>query len=251
MLRLGSERDELGVVDDQFGCPTATADIATTILTMAETAEKPGFAHWGTYHYVGADVVTWYGFASMIFAEAERFGRKAPRLRPITTADYPTAAPGPAYSVLNTAKLERVFGVTPRPLRDSLVATSRTTARLEGRKRREGHHTRRRLGLAALPVHHRHQQAADGRLQQAADLLSALGADAGRHPRGAGRDDAGGSGPLRPPARRRQPHRHEYSPMRRSRGPRAWPRPSSSAASSSATAVAPWSSATTSSTAPA
>jgi dTDP-4-dehydrorhamnose reductase len=123
MLRLGSERDELGVVDDQFGCPTATADIATTILTMAETAEKPGFAHWGTYHYVGGDVVTWYGFASMIFAEAERFGRKAPRLRPIATADYPTAAPRPAYSVLSTAKLERVFGVRPRPLRDSLVAS--------------------------------------------------------------------------------------------------------------------------------
>jgi dTDP-4-dehydrorhamnose reductase len=123
MLRLGSERDELGVVDDQIGCPTATGDIATTILTMAETAEKPDFTRWGTYHYVGGEAVTWYGFASMIFAEAERFGRKAPRLRRITTADYPTSAPRPAYSVLSTAKLERVFGVRPRPLRDSLVAS--------------------------------------------------------------------------------------------------------------------------------
>jgi dTDP-4-dehydrorhamnose reductase len=122
MLRLGSERDELGIVDDQFGCPTATGDLGTTIMTMAETAERPGFTHWGTYHYVGADVVTWYGFASMIFAEAERFGRRAPRLRRITTADYPTSAPRPAYSVLSTAKLERVFGVRPRPLHGSLVA---------------------------------------------------------------------------------------------------------------------------------
>lgn len=123
MLRLGAERDELGIVDDQTGCPTATADIASTIVTMMEKAEQSNFAGWGTYHYVGADVVTWYGFADMIFAEAARFGRKPPRLRPITTADYPTPAPRPAYSVLSTAKLRHVFGIMPRPLRGSLIAS--------------------------------------------------------------------------------------------------------------------------------
>lgn len=122
MLRLGAERDELGVVDDQTGCPTATGDIAAAIMTMVETAERRGFNDWGTYHYVGADVVTWYGFASMIFAEAAGFGRRVPRLRPITTADYPTPAPRPAYSVLGTAKLENVFGVRPKALRNSLIA---------------------------------------------------------------------------------------------------------------------------------
>jgi dTDP-4-dehydrorhamnose reductase len=123
MLRLGAEREELGIVDDQTGCPTATGDIAAAILCMIETAERPGFADWGTYHYVGGDVVTWYGFAGMIFAEAARFGQKSPRLRPITTADYPTPARRPAYSVLSTAKLNRVFGVRPSPLRGSLVAS--------------------------------------------------------------------------------------------------------------------------------
>jgi dTDP-4-dehydrorhamnose reductase len=123
MLRLGAEREELGIVDDQTGCPTATGDIAAAILSMIETAERPGFADWGTFHYVGGDVVTWYGFAGMIFAEAKRFGQKSPRLRPITTADYPTPAHRPAYSVLSTAKLERVFGVRPMPLRESLVAS--------------------------------------------------------------------------------------------------------------------------------
>lgn len=123
MLRLGAEREELGIVDDQTGCPTATGDIAAAILAMIDTLERPDFDAWGTYHYVGGDVVTWYGFAGMIFAEAAKFGCKTPRLRPITTADYPTPAPRPAYSVLSTAKLERQFGIKPAPLRQSLVAS--------------------------------------------------------------------------------------------------------------------------------
>jgi dTDP-4-dehydrorhamnose reductase len=123
MLRLGAEREELRVVDDQTGRPTSTEDLAGAILTLVESVERPGFSAWGTYHYVGADTVTWYGFATMIFAEAARLGRKVPQIRPIATADFPTAAPRPAYSVLDTAKLERTFGITPRPLRTSLIAT--------------------------------------------------------------------------------------------------------------------------------
>jgi dTDP-4-dehydrorhamnose reductase len=96
MLRLGAERSEIGVVDDQIGCPTATADIAAAILAMVDQAEPDNFAGWGTYHYAGLDAVTWHGFAAMIFAEAATLGRKTPRLRPIATADYPTAAPRPA-----------------------------------------------------------------------------------------------------------------------------------------------------------
>lgn len=123
MLRLGAEREELAIVDDQTGCPTMTGDIAAAILAMVETAESAQFRDWGVYHYAGADVVTWFGFAGMIFAQAEAFGRKAPRLRPIGTADYPTPAPRPAYSVLSTAKIERVFGIKPAPLRSGVVAT--------------------------------------------------------------------------------------------------------------------------------
>ena len=122
MLRLGAERDEVRVVADQTGRPTSTGDLAAAILSLAESAEKPGFTHWGTYHYAGANTVTWHGFATMIFAEAERFGRQAPRVQAIATADFPTAAPRPAYSVLSTAKLERIFGIKPRPLRAGLVA---------------------------------------------------------------------------------------------------------------------------------
>jgi dTDP-4-dehydrorhamnose reductase len=123
MLRLGAERDELGIVDDQIGCPTATGDIAAAILTMVDQAEAADFADWGTYHYVGGDTVTWFGFARMIFTAAAKFGHKVLQLRPIATSDYPTAAPRPAYSVLSTAKLYRRFGIEPKPLRDGVVAT--------------------------------------------------------------------------------------------------------------------------------
>ncbi|MGB6347499.1 MAG: dTDP-4-dehydrorhamnose reductase [Methyloceanibacter sp.] len=121
MLQVGAERDELAIVDDQTGCPTATVDIAAAIMAMAASAERGDFTAWGTYHYAGADAVTWHGFATMIFAEAAKFGRKSPRLRPIATADYPTTAPRPAYSVLSPEKIRRIFGIEPRPLRDSLV----------------------------------------------------------------------------------------------------------------------------------
>ena len=122
MLRLGSERSELSIVDDQLGCPTAAADVAEAIATILAAAQRPGFDAWGTYHCVGADAVTWYGFARAIFECAARFGVKSPKLRPVTTADYPLPAPRPAYSVLSTAKLERAFGIRPRPMRDSLTA---------------------------------------------------------------------------------------------------------------------------------
>ena len=123
MLRLGAERDELRVVDDQTGRPTSTGDLAQAILAIADAAQQPGFGEWGTYHYAGADTVTWHGFATMIFAEAEKFGRKVPRVQPITTAEFPTVAPRPAYSVLSTVKLERAFSIEPCPLRAGLIAT--------------------------------------------------------------------------------------------------------------------------------
>jgi dTDP-4-dehydrorhamnose reductase len=121
MLRLGAERTELSVVDDQTGCPTAASDVADAITTILMAAQAKGFAAWGTYHCVGADAVTWYGFAKAIFEGAAEFDLKLPKLRPITTADYPTPAPRPAYSVLSTAKLERTFGIRLQPLRDSLT----------------------------------------------------------------------------------------------------------------------------------
>lgn len=120
MLRLSTERPELRVVDDQTGCPTSAADLADAVMAILTKADQPSFDAWGTYHYRGGDIVTWYDFAALIFKLAAEYGLKPPRLVPIETAAYPTAARRPAYSVLATEKFERTFGLRSRPLGESL-----------------------------------------------------------------------------------------------------------------------------------
>lgn len=114
MLRLGAEREELGVVADQIGCPTSAIDIAETLLTLTERMldrqESPG-----TYHFVNSGQASWHDLASAVFVYAGARGMKTPRVKAITTADYPTPAKRPANSRLSTAKLEQTFGMTPRP----------------------------------------------------------------------------------------------------------------------------------------
>ena len=120
MLRLGGEREEIGIVDDQTGCPTAAADIARTILAMAERAGADGFDCWGTYHFCNSGPTTWYGFAREIFSAAAARGAPTPRLRAIGTSDYRTAARRPANSVLDCGRMAATFGVTPRQWRPAL-----------------------------------------------------------------------------------------------------------------------------------
>jgi dTDP-4-dehydrorhamnose reductase len=120
MLHLAAERSELQVVNDQTGCPTAAADIADAIAAILAATRQPNFTDWGTYHYCGRDIVTWFGFANVIFELAGRYGQRRPQLVPISTAAYPTAARRPAYSVLATGKIEGIFSIAPRQLRESL-----------------------------------------------------------------------------------------------------------------------------------
>jgi dTDP-4-dehydrorhamnose reductase len=125
MLRLGAERDLLRVVDDQRGCPTPAADLARVITTLAER-----FAHgrltddfpWGTYHYAGAGAVSWAEFASAVFAAAGARIAPHPRIHPIATADYPTAARRPANSVLDCGLIERRLGLARASWRSGLAA---------------------------------------------------------------------------------------------------------------------------------
>ena len=110
MLRLAESRPELGVVDDQTGCPSPARAIAAAILAIAGS----GLGAWGTYHFAGRPPVTWHGFAAAIFAaRARRCGEAGPRLKAITTADYPMPARRPANSVLDGSKLARVYGIEP------------------------------------------------------------------------------------------------------------------------------------------
>lgn len=120
MLRLGANGQPLRVVDDQQGRPTAAADLADFVLTQAGrlAAAPAGDPMFGVHHFASAGEITWRGFAEAILGEA--MGAAAPPVHPITTAEFPTPARRPAYSVLDTSRLERVFGYAPRPWREAL-----------------------------------------------------------------------------------------------------------------------------------
>lgn len=112
MLRLAAERDTLRVVNDQYGCPTYADLVAETSLQMLDGVFDNGVLRQercGLYHLSCAGETSWWGFAKRII----ELGGLSERVQvlPIGTADYPTAARRPAYSVLSNAKVERVFGI--------------------------------------------------------------------------------------------------------------------------------------------
>lgn len=120
MLRLGAERREVNVVCDQVGAPTWAQDVASVIAQISPNiAQIPG-----TYHYTNSGVASWYDFALAIFQEAKASGMplSIETVNPITTADYPTPAVRPAYSVLNCQKITRALGHSPPHWRESLKA---------------------------------------------------------------------------------------------------------------------------------
>ena len=122
MLRAAATRPELRVVDDQIGAPTPAADIAAACLVLAQrlAADGQGF---GTFHYCGAEAISWHGFAAAILAEAASHGIAVPPLCPVATADYPTAARRPAYSVFDCRRVAASHGVAQPNWRDALAAT--------------------------------------------------------------------------------------------------------------------------------
>mgnify|MGYP000110481855 CR=1 FL=1 len=118
MLRAGETRDELRVVNDRFGCPTSAADLAGAVLAVAEALVQPKHRHWGTYHYCGAPVTSWYGFAEAIFARH----KKPPRLVPIKGAEWPAPAPRPTFAALDCSRLKRDFAIVQPDWRPGLGA---------------------------------------------------------------------------------------------------------------------------------
>ncbi|MBE9120969.1 dTDP-4-dehydrorhamnose reductase [Tychonema sp. LEGE 07199] len=119
MLRLGKEREEIRVVADQIGSPTWTADLGAA---TAQIIPLLGPETFGTYHYTNSGVCSWYDFAIAIFEEAEKLGfpLKIKRVIPITTAEYPTPAKRPAFSVLSTVKISALLGAHPPHWRQGL-----------------------------------------------------------------------------------------------------------------------------------
>ena len=120
MLRLMNEKEEIGVVNDQRGCPTYANDLAVALLQIIDSG------NWvpGIYHYCNDGVITWHQFAEAI---REISGSKC-LVKPISSGEFKTAAKRPAYSALNNQKVQQVFGVSTGEWRKSL---SRCLSRLK------------------------------------------------------------------------------------------------------------------------
>ena len=115
MLRLTAERESLNVVFDQVGTPTYAGDLALAIFSILEGGLDRG--NEGIYHFSDEGVCSWYDFAVEI---ARATGRNRCRIAPCRTAEYPTKAPRPAYSVLDKSKLKQTFGIEIPHWRESM-----------------------------------------------------------------------------------------------------------------------------------
>lgn len=111
MLRLSDERPSLSVVDDQFGAPTYTGDVARQTKALIEARA------YGLYHMSAGGTTTWYRFAREVL---DRAGRQAYPIKAITTAEYPTPAHRPAWSKLRNMNLELTVGDAMRPWTEGL-----------------------------------------------------------------------------------------------------------------------------------
>jgi dTDP-4-dehydrorhamnose reductase len=124
MLRLGKEKEIIKVVSDQFGCPTSATDLAETVVNISKQISGNHKFSWGTYHYCGHGVTTWYKFAKTIFEIANHYQNyKVSSVRAITTAQYPTRAKRPAFSALDCSLVKKHFGINTKPWQESLKKT--------------------------------------------------------------------------------------------------------------------------------
>ena len=103
MIRLGNEKPELGVIFDQIGTPTYARDLAVCIMAAIEQGVKPGI-----YHFSNEGVISWYDFTKAIHRIA---GITSCHVRPLHTAEYPTPAARPHYSVLDKTKIKQAYGI--------------------------------------------------------------------------------------------------------------------------------------------
>jgi dTDP-4-dehydrorhamnose reductase len=116
MIRLMNEREELGVVADQTGSPTWATGLARTIWALVEKQAS------GTFHHSDDGAVSWHGFALAIAEEAHAIGlvKRIPAIKAITTADYPTPARRPAFSLLDCSATRSLLGDRAVPWRENL-----------------------------------------------------------------------------------------------------------------------------------
>ena len=113
MIRLGKEREQLGVIFDQVGTPTYAHDLASVIMTAIDKGIKPGI-----YHFSNEGVTSWYDFTKSIHRIA---GINTCHVMPLHTAEYPTPASRPAYSVLDKTKIKVAYSINIPHWEESLA----------------------------------------------------------------------------------------------------------------------------------
>ena len=116
MLRLGKEREELGVIYDQVGTPTSARDLALAIMSIIQHPILNAQKITEIYHFSNEGSCSWYDFAKTIFELSDIHCN----VKPIETLDYPTPAKRPHYSLLNKAKIKNTFDITIPYWKDSL-----------------------------------------------------------------------------------------------------------------------------------
>jgi dTDP-4-dehydrorhamnose reductase len=133
MLGAAVQRDELSVVADQRGSPTASDDLADGILALiAAWRERPRLGLGSAYHLAGTGEASWFDFASAIFDEARRNGLPAAAVKPIRTVDWPTRTARPANSVLDSSRFAADFRYRSPHWRQSMAAVVADLARRRG-----------------------------------------------------------------------------------------------------------------------
>lgn len=120
MMKLMSERDQIGVVCDQIGSPTYAADLAEAIMQIIQQVDSDQLqltSQGGIYHFSNDGVISWYDFANAIKDAIH----SSCKINPIPSSAYPTPAKRPAYSVLDKTKIQQTFGIKLRDWKDSLA----------------------------------------------------------------------------------------------------------------------------------
>lgn len=122
MMRLMNEKNEISVVNDQFGSPTYAADLAEVIMKIISDFSPESYrdqiSDWkqGIYNYSNEGIISWYDFALAI----KEITGSPVVIKPISTAEYPTAAKRPAYSGLDKTKIQKTFGIKLKDWKESL-----------------------------------------------------------------------------------------------------------------------------------
>jgi dTDP-4-dehydrorhamnose reductase len=121
MMQLAETRDTVRVVADQHGNPTSALDLADGLIAVLDAWRHGDVGRGRTYHLAGTGVTTWAGLAEAVFDQCRALGRPAAKIEPIVTSEWPTRAPRPRNSALDSSRFAADFGYRMPEWRSSLA----------------------------------------------------------------------------------------------------------------------------------